>query len=142
MSMVVSLREDPGLQPVPGYAFSASRKRGRHARLAAGLLGSLALFPLVAVQGVLTRRRMPCLPPAQPPHRGFIVGAGPLLRILAIGDSSVSGIGVARCDETVCATTARALARLTGRPVAWRSAGLSGATAKMAMDELVPFLAG
>jgi len=108
--------------------------------LAAGLLGSLALFPLVAVQGVLTRRRMPCLPPAQPPHRGFIAGAGPLLRIFAIDDSSVSGIGVARGDETVCATTARALARLTRRPVAWRSTGLSGATAKMAMDELVPFL--
>ena len=140
MSMVVSLGEEYGLRTVPGCAFSTSRKRGRRARLAAGLLGSLALFPLAAVQGVLTRRRMPCLPPAQPPHRGFIVGAGPLLRILAIGDSSVSGIGVTRCDETVCATTARVLTRLTGRPVAWRSAGLSGATAKMAMDELVPFL--
>ena len=63
-----------------------------------------------------------------------------MLRIFAIDDSSVSGIGVARGDETVCATTARALARLTRRPVAWRSTGLSGATAKMAMDELVPFL--
>src|SRR5436305_14369082 len=107
MSIVVSLREDPGLQPVPGYAFSASRKRRRRARLAAGLLGSLALFPLVAVQGVLTRRRMPCLPPAQPPHRGFIAGAGPLLGIFAIDASSVSGLGVSRRDETVCAATAR-----------------------------------
>ena len=57
MSMVVSLGEDPGLQPVPGYAFSTSRKRGRRATLAAGLLGSLALFPLAAVQGVRRRSR-------------------------------------------------------------------------------------
>jgi len=63
MSMVVSLSEEYGLRTVPGCAFSTSRKRGRRARLAAGLLGSLALFPLVAVQGVLTRCRMPCLPP-------------------------------------------------------------------------------
>src|SRR5207247_1625148 len=83
------------LRIVPGCAFSTFRKRGRRARLAAGLLGSLALFPLVAVQGVLTRRRMPSLPPAQPPRRGFIAGTGPLLRIFAIGDSSVSAIAVA-----------------------------------------------
>src|SRR6266478_568102 len=141
MTMVVSLRENPGLPPVPRYAFCASRERGRRARLAAGLVGSLALFPLVAVQGVLTRRRMPSLSPAQPPHRGFIRGAGPVLRILAVGDSSISGIGVAHGDETVCATTARSLARLTGRPVAWRAIGLSGETAKMAVEEVVPFLA-
>jgi lysophospholipase L1-like esterase len=141
MSMAVSLGEGPGLQPVTGHAFSASRSGRRRARLAAGLLGSLALIPLVAVQGVLTRRRMPSLPPAQPPYRGFIPGAGPLLRILAVGDSSISGVGVARGDETVCATTARSLARLTGRPVAWRSVGFSGATVKMGLDEVVPFLA-
>jgi lysophospholipase L1-like esterase len=141
MSTVVSLGEGPGLQPVASHAFSASRNGRRRAKLAAGLLGSLALFPLVAVQGVLTRHRMPSLPPAQPPHRGFIAGAGPLLRILAVGDSSISGIGVARGDETVCATTARSLARLTGRPVAWRAVGFSGATTKMAMDQVVPLLA-
>jgi len=84
---------------------------------------------------------MPSLPPAQPPHRGFIAGTGPLLRILAVGDSSISGVGVAHGDETVCATTARSLARLTGRCVAWRAVGFSGATTKMAMDEVMPFLA-
>jgi lysophospholipase L1-like esterase len=141
MSLVVSLREGPGLHPVTSHAFSASRNGRRRARLAAGLLGSLALFPLVAVQGLLTRCRMPPLPPAQPPHRGFVAGVGPVLRILAVGDSSVSGVGVARGDQTVCATTARSLARLTGRPVAWRAVGFSGATVKMAMDEVVPFLA-
>ena len=83
---------------------------------------------------------MPSLPGARPPHCGFIPGTGRCLRILAIGDSTVSGIRVARGDETFSATTARALARMTGRPVAWRALGLSGATAKVAMRRLVPRL--
>jgi len=78
MSMVVSLDEGPGLPPITSQEFSASRNGRRRAKLAAGILGSLALFPLVAVQGVLTRRRMPSLPQAQPPYRGFIAGAAPL----------------------------------------------------------------
>ena len=68
-------------------------------------------------------------------------GQGFTLRVLAIGDSAISGVGVARGDETVSATTARALARLTGRPVAWRAIGLSGATTSRAMQRLVPRLA-
>ena len=117
-----------------------SGKAGSRVRLTAGILGSLALFPLAAVQGTATRCRMPSLPAAKPPHRGLFPGAGPLLRVLAIGDSSVSGIGVAGGDETVSATTARALARLTGRPVAWRAVGLSGATVDKAREKLIPRL--
>jgi lysophospholipase L1-like esterase len=137
---VLSLSECPDVELVSAYALSSSSKRRLRAKLAAGLLGSLALFPLVLVQGMVTRRRMPSLPAAQPPHRGFVPGAGRCLRILAIGDSTVSGIGVMRGDETVSATTARALARMTGRPVAWHAVGLSGATAKIAVGQLIPRL--
>jgi lysophospholipase L1-like esterase len=120
---------------------SSIRKTGPRIRLAAGVLGSLALFPLAAVQGTVTRSRMPSLPPAEPPHRGWVAGKGRSLRVIAIGDSAISGVGVARGDETVSATTARALARLTGRPVYWRAIGLSGATASRAMKHLVPRIA-
>src|SRR5262245_10906631 len=140
MSIVLRLQERPTVNPVRAHRFSRLGKTGSRVRLAAGVLASLALFPLMVVQGTATRRRMPSLPAAKPPHRGFFPRAGPSLRILAIGDSSVSGVGVARGDETVSATTARALARLTGRPVAWRAVGLSGATVSKAMDELVPRL--
>src|SRR5215471_12060277 len=120
---------------------SLIRKTGPRIGLAAGVLGSLALFPLAAVQGTVTRSRMPPLPPAEPPHRGWVAGKGRSLRVIAIGDSAISGVGVARGDETVSATTARALARLTGRPVHWRAIGLSGATASRAMKHLVPRIA-
>jgi lysophospholipase L1-like esterase len=98
-------------------------------------------MPLAIVQGKATRRRVPCLPPARPPHRGLVPGAGKSIRLLAIGESTVCGVGLANGEETVAATTARALARLTGRPVVWRAEGLSGATVSDARKLLLPRLA-
>jgi lysophospholipase L1-like esterase len=140
MTMVLNVGDCSEIERGRTDVFSRSGKLRSQLRLAAGVLASLALFPLVALQGTVTRRRMPSLPGARPPHCGFIPGTGRCLRILAIGDSVVSGVGVARGDETVSATTARALSRMTGRPVAWRALGLSGATAKKAMHRLVPRL--
>ena len=109
--------------------------------LATGLAGSLALLPLAWAQGSATRRRVPRLPAAYSPHHGEVPGVGAPLRVLAIGELSVSGVGLARGDETVTAVTARALARLTGRPVTWRACGLCGATVKDALERLLPRIA-
>src|SRR5205823_1791833 len=76
--------------------------------------------------------------PAKPPHRGRFSGVGDPIRVLAIGESTVSGIGLSRGDETVAATTARALARVTGRPVIWRAHGLGGATAREGLQRILP----
>lgn len=111
------------------------------AALSAGLLGSLALLPVVVVQGMVLRRRVPRLPPARPPHHGLVPGAGAILRMLAVGESPVAGIGIERSDDTVAAATARSLARLTGHPVAWRAEGLSGASVRQAVARLVPRIA-
>lgn len=107
------------------------------AAIAAGLFGSHILLPVVMAQGAATRRRVPCLPPARPPHHGLVTGAGKSIRLLAVGESTVCGVGLARGDESVAATTARALRRLTGRPVAWRAEGLSGATVSVARERLL-----
>jgi lysophospholipase L1-like esterase len=108
------------------------------AALAARIFGSLALFPLAWAQGKATRRRVPLLPPAKPPHHGLVPGTGRPIRVLVIGESPVCGIGLSRSDETVAAATARALARLTRRPIAWRACGLSGATVRDALERLLP----
>jgi lysophospholipase L1-like esterase len=121
-----------------GYNRAFPGKTESQVALALGLLGSLALFPLVAAQGRAIRRRVPCLPPAKPPHRGLVPGRGPSIRVLAIGESTVAGVGLTYGDETVAAAAARALARLTNRPVAWRAEGLSGATVNEAMHRLLP----
>jgi lysophospholipase L1-like esterase len=117
---------------------AACGKVASRATLAARLLGSLALLPLVVLQGKAVRRRMPRLPSAKPPHRGTVAGTGPLIRVLAIGESSVSGVGLANGEEAVAAATARSLFRITNRPVAWRANGLSGATVREALEGLVP----
>jgi lysophospholipase L1-like esterase len=111
------------------------------AAIGVGLFGSLTLLPLVMAQGAATRRRVPRLPPAGPPHHGLVPGAGPSIRLLAIGESTVCGVGLARGDETVAATAAQALARLTGGPVAWRAEGISGATVRDARAQLLPHIA-
>jgi lysophospholipase L1-like esterase len=111
------------------------------AATAAGLCGSIALFPLVALQGTLTRRRVPCLPPVQPPYDGLVPGCGATIRMVAIGESTVAGVGLMHSEQTVAATTARALARQTGRPVAWHGHGLSGATVSAAAERLLPQIA-
>ena len=108
------------------------------AALAAGLVGSIALVPVAWAQGIATRRRVPLLPPALPPHHGRVPGVGAPIRIVAIGDSAVSGIGVLRADQTVAAATARALTCRTGRPSIWRTYGLSGATVRDALSRLLP----
>jgi lysophospholipase L1-like esterase len=111
------------------------------AATALGLLGSVALFPLVALQGTVTRRRVPCLPPVGTPCCGSVPGRGATLRLLAIGESTVAGVGLTHGHETVAATTARAVARQTHRPVAWHGHGLSGATVREAAQRLLPRIA-
>jgi lysophospholipase L1-like esterase len=137
------------MEPAPNSAECATTKTGRAAvffgemtaATAVGLVGSVALFPLVAVQGTVTRRRVPCLPPVKTPCQGVVPGQGATIRVLAIGESTVAGVGLAHSDQTVAATTARALARQTRRPVAWQGHGLSGATVSEAAQRLLPRIA-
>ena len=123
-----------GTTSPPALARSALAR----AALATGVAGSLALLPLAWAQASVTRRRVPLLPPAKPPYHGWVPGIGEAIRVLAIGESTVSGVGLSRSDETVAATTAQALVRLTGRPAAWRACGLTGATVRDGLHELVP----
>jgi lysophospholipase L1-like esterase len=106
-----------------------------------GLFGSVALYPLVVLQGTVTRRRVPVLPPLNSPCRGVASGQGATIRMLAVGESTVAGVGLAHSDQTMAATTARALARQTHRPVAWQGHGLSGATVSEAAERLLPRIA-
>ena len=119
-------------------AVALLRRAKQRAFLIAGLIGSIVLLPIAIVQGATTRRRIPTLPPAKAPLEGDVAGVGKPIRFLAIGESSVCGVGVSVGDETVAAVAARALGRRTNRPVIWRSLGLSGATARDARKHLVP----
>src|SRR5262245_56552405 len=117
------------------------RSETSRAGLAIGLAASFVLLPLAWAQGSATRRRVPRLPSASPPHRGEVPGLGTPIRVLAIGESSISGVGVSCGTQTMTAVTARTLARRTGRAASWRVHGFSGATARQAMMQLMPRIA-
>ena len=117
------------------------RGKTSDARLAVGLAASFALLPLAWAQGAATRRRVARLPSASPPHRGEVPGLGAPIRVLAIGESSISGVGVSCSAQSMTAVAARTLARRTGRPASWRVHGFSGATARQAMKQLMPRIA-
>ena len=117
-----------------------------------GLALSLAFAPLspwLLLQGLRVRRDTPRLEPAGGPAKGtcatYGTCVGPAqsrpLRLLAIGESTVAGVGAAHHDEALTGQLARQLARLTGRSVAWVACGLSGASVATARTALLPQVA-
>lgn len=103
---------------------------------------AVPLLPLLAAQGRRVRRITPRLPPAA--GSGFgICGetvAGPPLRLLAVGESPVAGVGVEHHEQAITASLARELARRLARPVHWRACGLNGVTVRQAQDQLLPLV--
>lgn len=103
---------------------------------------ALPLLPLLLLQGRRTRRRTPRLPEAEGPAHG-IAGAGCAgqpLSLIALGESPVAGVGVADHGQAITGQLARALASRVRCPVAWRAYGRNGATARQALEQLVPQL--
>jgi lysophospholipase L1-like esterase len=109
----------------------------RAAALRALSAASLALFPVLLLQGRRVRRVTPRLPEAAGPREGVVPGAGRRLRLLVIGESTAAGVGTAHHGEAVTGQVAAALAARTGRAVAWRVLGQGGATAEAARRELL-----
>lgn len=101
---------------------------------------SLALGPVLAVQGRAVRRSTPRLPDAAGPAVGEIAGTAPALRLVVIGESTVAGVGAATHEEALAGQVAAALAAKLGRAVQWRAAGESGATASAVRRRVVPAL--
>ena len=95
------------------------------------------LLPWVIPQALYVRRSAPRFAPASGPRVGW-VGQGEPLRLLAIGDSIVAGVGVERTDEALASRTAARLASELDRAVMWQAVGQSGATAVTVRERLLP----
>jgi len=100
------------------------------------------LLPVLLLQGIWVRLRTPRLPDASGPRSGAVDGYGDPLDLIVLGESPVAGIGAPTHEFAVTGRTAFALARLTDRNVRWHVFGLSGATARRTLRDLVPELAG
>lgn len=97
------------------------------------------LLPFVAVQAWRLRRSAPRLAGAAGDSKGRI-GSGQTLRLLAIGDSIIAGVGAATLDRALAGCTARALAADLGVAVEWEAHGHIGATSAEVLADLVPVI--
>lgn len=98
-----------------------------------------SLFPFVLPLAMKLRRTAPRLSAAGGPKSGT-VGSGKSLKLLAIGDSIIAGVGAETVREALPGQVSTELARLLGREVSWIATGVIGITSSGIKRRLVPTL--
>lgn len=94
---------------------------------------TLALAPLLVVQGRYVRRVTPRLPEPEGGRSGS-VGAGPDLRLLIVGDSAAAGVGVETQDKALSGQLCQAL--MADFRVHWKLLAETGRTSFEVLDAL------
>ena len=97
------------------------------------------LLPMAIPQALRVRRTAPRFAAASGPLVGR-VGEGSSLRLLAIGDSIVAGVGARITEAALAGATASALSRLLPRSVSWQAQGKIGAGIAEMREHLLPAL--
>jgi lysophospholipase L1-like esterase len=98
-----------------------------------------ALLPFVLPQAIKVRRNAPRVSGAAGPTSGS-AGSGKTIRLVAIGDSIIAGVGAETVAEALPGQVAVELARLLGCEVSWSASGLMGATSSVVSRCLVTTL--
>ncbi len=91
------------------------------------------LWPVILIQGLAVRARVPRLPEPVGDRLGQS-GEGPLLRLLIVGDSAAAGVGAAHQDEALLGQLVARLAQR--RRVAWRLEATTGDTTARTFERL------
>ena len=104
-----------------------------------GMLGLVPFLPILHWQGKRIRANIPDLGEAQEPQGIAGEGKQPL-RLLAIGESAIAGVGVKTHKEGMVGQLANYLSRLTGWSIDWEVLAKSGYTARQVNEILVPKL--
>jgi lysophospholipase L1-like esterase len=97
------------------------------------------LFPFVMPQAIRVRRNAPRVSGGAGPSSGS-VGSGKKIRLAAVGDSIIAGVGAETVAEALPGQVAIELAQLLGCEVSWSAHGLIGATSSVVHSRLVPML--
>lgn len=107
------------------------------------IFGGLAVSPLVPflyAQGKFVRYKVGRLPDAEGEKIGQIGENKETINLLAIGESTVAGIGAKNHAEALTGQFAKHLSRKTDKTVRWHALGESGITVRRTLQELVPNL--
>jgi lysophospholipase L1-like esterase len=98
-----------------------------------------ALFPVLLSQAFALRRHaLSFVPPAGSPKGR--VGRGAPLRLLAVGDSIIAGVGARRVDRSTVFHVARFMSGRLTREVHWEASGIVGASARRVRRDALPQL--
>lgn len=107
------------------------------------IVGGIALLPFVPFlywQGQRTRKRVGRLPDAEGETIGQFGEHAEVLNLLAIGESTVAGVGASNHGEALAGQLARFLCLETDKSVRWHVLGESGITVGETLERLVPEL--
>lgn len=97
------------------------------------IIARIALFPVLAAQGIYVYRHALVLPDASGALAGQS-GSGPKLRLLIVGDSSAAGVGTSHHEEALLGHMRKRLCQT--HTVDWQVCAQSGATTQVMLDKL------
>lgn len=100
----------------------------------------LPFLPILLVQGMRLRRRLPEPIAATGNSFGTCIGTGKKMNLLLIGESTVEGVGVKYYEQTIGAKIAAALSMALQRTIDWQAIGKIGAKMAFVRRELVPLI--
>ena len=104
-------------------------------------IGGLMLAPVLPflyLQGQFTRWRVGRLPEAEGEVTGQIGEGKEVINFLAIGESTIAGVGAKNHAEAMTGQFAKHLSKKLGNTVRWHALGVSGITIRRTINELVP----
>ena len=107
------------------------------------VFGGIIILPLVPFlywQGQRVRKRIGKLPDAGGETVGQFGDGTETINLLAIGESTVAGVGASNHAEALGGQLAKFLSLATGKSVRWHVLGESGITARETLQRLVPHL--
>ena len=107
------------------------------------VFGGIIILPFVPFlywQGRRVRKRVGKLPDAAGETVGQFGEHAEIINLLAIGESTVAGVGASNHAEALGGQLARFLSLETGKSVRWHVLGESGITARETLQRLAPHL--
>lgn len=107
------------------------------------IFGGLAIapfLPFLYAQGKFVRYKVGKLPDAEGETIGKFGEFEEAINLLAIGESTVAGVGVKTHKEALTGRFSKHLSKKTGKTVHWHAVGESGITVERTLENLVPKL--
>lgn len=103
-----------------------------------GAFLSVPLLPILYFQGKKIRREVPRLPEAKKPQGYIKTTSEKTLKILAIGESTIAGVGVDFHENGFIGALAQEISSIQAVSVLWKVYAKSGYTAKLVRKKIIP----